>query len=181
MWTVDTPQYQTAYFDFKSKLEEVVPTIYAIKSYFEYPTIVHSVSSDRKTVEVTARLKTTDTPIDISTYEKASNGSPLTIQFSGNDLINLAISNQLTKDLFVIETVGIPILLVALVLVFGGLMSIIAPVCLVLWSIAAALAILHGMAQLINVTNFATNATTIIGRTIINSFNPSDASPKHHK
>lgn len=157
------PQYKAAYFDFKSKLVATVPTVYAIESYFEYPTIVHAVSLDRKIAEVTARLHTTSTPIEISTYDRAAEGSPLTIQFSGNDLINQAISNQLKADLFVIETVGIPILLVALVLVFGGLMSIIAPVCLVLWSIAAALAIIHGIAQSINVTNFATNATTIIG------------------
>lgn len=163
VWTADMPQYREAYEDFKKKLTLAVPTVYAIMSNFEYPNFLDSISPDRRVIKVTARLHPMKDTVKIETYRSVSAGNPLTFQFTGPDLLSDAAAEQLSADLQLIEVVGVPILLVLLIIVFGGLMSAIAPLCLACWTVSAALAILRGMAQCLRVSIFVGNSTTIIG------------------
>ena len=164
-WTIDQPEYKAAYEQFKSSLTSSIPRVYSILSYFDYPTEFKAYSTDRKRTLVTAHIQdaTNGPQIPLSTFQGTTVGNPLSFEFAGGTLASIAISSQLSTDLGKIEQGGIPVLLVILVLVFGGVVAILPTVCVVLWGLAMALAILRGIAQFYSVTTFATNATTIIG------------------
>lgn len=164
-WTIDQPEYKAAYEQFKTSLTSTIPRIYSILSYFDYPTEFKAYSPDRKQTLVTAHIynAVTGPEIPLSTFESTTTGNPLSFEFAGGTLASLAISNQLTTDLAKIEQGGIPVLIFILILVFGGIVAILPTICVVLWGLAMALAMLRGIAQFYSVTTFATNATTIIG------------------
>lgn len=155
-WTISTPAYNASYQEFKANLTSKYP-IDSFISYFDYPDFITSYSSDKRKVEVTARIKSgvTDT-ITYSQVQAATVGNPLTIEIAGYQLTSDAIVNQLQSDLVAIEEGGVPVLIAVLILVFGGILAILPGVCLVFWTLAGSLSVLYGIGRSYEVTTFAT-------------------------
>lgn len=160
-WTVDDPRFKQAYQTFKTTIESTLP-VYALLSYFDYPETVSNLSADRKHAKVTARTRN-DASITLKQYRATTVGNPLSFEFAGASLANLAVNEALAGDLVQIEGGALPVLVVVLVLVFEGVVAALFPIALALWTLACVLASLRAISLGFNVSNFTINATTIFG------------------
>ena len=155
-WTISTPAYNASYQNFKATLTSQYP-IDSFISFFDYPGFITSYSSDKKKVEVTARIRQgAANTVTYSDVQAATIGNALTIEIAGYQLTSDAIVNQLQNDLVAIEEGGVPVLIAVLIIVFGGVLAILPGVCLVFWTLAGSLAVLYGISRSYEVTTFAT-------------------------
>ena len=161
VWTVDMPEYKAAFEEFKGNLTTQLP-VYAVLSYFDYPDAVTDLSVDRRRAKVTAR--TLDDPnITLEQYQATTVGNPLSFEFAGADLANLAVNDALSTDLKTIEFGALPVLIVVLVFVFEGIVAMFYPIALALWTLACVLALLRVTSTGFHVSTFTIDATTIFG------------------
>ena len=161
VWTVDMPEYKAAFEEFKGNITTKLP-VYAVLSYFDYPDAVTDISADRTNVKVTAR--TLDDPnITLEQYQSTTVGNPLSFEFAGADLANLAVNDAVSTDLKTIEFGALPVLVVVLVFVFEGIVAMFYPIALALWTLACVLALLRVTSTGFHVSTFTIDATTIFG------------------
>ena len=161
VWTVDNPEYKAAFEEFKGNITSQLP-VYAVVSYFDYPDAVTDLSADRKRAKVTARTK--DAPnISLQQYQATTVGNPLSFEFAGANLANLAVNNALASDLQTIEFGALPVLVVVLVFVFEGVVAMFYPIALAIWTLACVLALLRVTSTGFHVSTFTIDATTIFG------------------
>lgn len=88
---------------------------------------------------------------------------PLNIDVGGTLITDIQFNEQLHADLLQAEMIGLPIVAVLLVIIFGGLVAAALPLLTGGVVIVGAFAIVRILANLTEVSSFATNVITIIG------------------
>ncbi|NMM91214.1 hypothetical protein B2J88_44100 [Rhodococcus sp. SRB_17] len=84
-------------------------------------------------------------------------------QFAGNTVVGVAFNNTLEKDLVVAEAIAIPITLVLLVFIFGGIIAAAVPVFVGVLSVMSALAVLRILTYFTDVSSFSINVASLLG------------------
>ncbi|MBM4475437.1 MMPL family transporter [Rhodococcus hoagii] len=84
-------------------------------------------------------------------------------EFAGGAVVGVSLSNRLQADLVRAEAIAIPITLVLLVFVFGGVAAAAVPVFVGLLSVLSSLGILRLLAGVTEVSSFALNVASLIG------------------
>lgn len=84
-------------------------------------------------------------------------------EFAGGAVVGVSLSNRLQADLVRAEAIAIPITLVLLVFVFGGLVAAAVPVFVGLLSVLSSLGILRLLTEVTEVSSFALNVASLIG------------------
>ncbi|WP_072687287.1 MMPL family transporter [Rhodococcus marinonascens] len=84
-------------------------------------------------------------------------------EFAGNSVVGVAFNNRLQHDLVLAEAIALPITLVLLIFIFGGLVAAAVPVFVGLLSIFSALATLRLLTLFTEVSSFAINVASLLG------------------
>lgn len=84
-------------------------------------------------------------------------------EFAGGAVVGVSLSNRLQADLVRAEAIAIPITLVLLVFVFGGVAAAAVPVFVGLLSVLSSLGILRLLTGVTEVSSFALNVASLIG------------------
>ncbi|MHA4849059.1 MMPL family transporter [Rhodococcus sp. MSC1_016] len=84
-------------------------------------------------------------------------------EFAGNSVVGVAFNNRLQQDLVLAEAIALPITLVLLVFLFGGVVAAAVPVFVGLLSIFSALATLRVLTLFTDVNSFAINVASLLG------------------
>lgn len=77
--------------------------------------------------------------------------------------LEAAISAQTERDLVTAEAISLPVVLILLVVIFGGVVAAALPVVVGGLSVLAALGVLHWIATLTTVSEFAVNVASLLG------------------
>ncbi|MDO8107808.1 MMPL family transporter [Isoptericola sp. b441] len=93
----------------------------------------------------------------------AAVGSTVTGQVGGTTLIVKEITDQVEKDLQTGEAIALPVALVVMVLVFGGLLSAGMPLAAAVASIAGGLGSVLGLSYLLEMDASVVNVVTVLG------------------
>ncbi|MEV0945917.1 MMPL family transporter [Rhodococcus sp. NPDC049939] len=84
-------------------------------------------------------------------------------EFAGNSVVGVAFNNRLQHDLVLAEAIALPITLVLLIFIFGGLVAAAVPVFVGLLAIFSALATLRLLSEFTEVSSFAINVASLLG------------------
>lgn len=84
-------------------------------------------------------------------------------QFAGNSVVGVAFTTRLERDLLFAEAIALPVTLVLLVFIFGGLVAAAVPVFVGVLAVLSALATLRLLTMYTEVSSFALNVTSLIG------------------
>ncbi|MDM7490267.1 MMPL family transporter [Rhodococcus sp. CSLK01-03] len=84
-------------------------------------------------------------------------------QFAGNSVVGVAFTTRLERDLLSAEAIALPVTLVLLVFIFGGLVAAAVPVFVGVLAVLSALATLRLLTMYTEVSSFALNVTSLIG------------------
>lgn len=87
----------------------------------------------------------------------------VTASVGGTVLINIAVNNQITKDLATADLISVPLAAAFLLLVFGSLIAALIPLAVGVFAIAGALALLRALTALTSISVFALNLTAGLG------------------
>ncbi|MDP1165499.1 MMPL family transporter, partial [Klebsiella pneumoniae] len=80
-----------------------------------------------------------------------------------NTVVGVAFNTKLEKDLVVAEAIAIPITLVLLVFIFGGVVAAAVPVFVGVLSVLSALAVLRILTLITDVSSFSINVASLLG------------------
>ncbi len=86
-----------------------------------------------------------------------------TVLVGGDDLAQRAFGDQAVRDLAVGESVALGLLIIALVVIFGGVVAASVPVAVAMSGISATLLALLGLSLLTTVGEFSVNIVTLLG------------------
>lgn len=87
----------------------------------------------------------------------------VTVQAGGSAMVFAQITDQTLHDVLIMESIAVPLSLLVLVWVFGGLLAATLPVVVAAAAIAGSLAVLRGITVFADVSIFALNLTTALG------------------
>ncbi|MDX5961904.1 MMPL family transporter [Rhodococcus opacus] len=85
------------------------------------------------------------------------------VEFAGGSVVGQAFNHQLQNDLIRAEAIALPITLVLLVFIFGGLTAAAVPVLVGILAVLGALATLRVLTMFTEVSSFAINVASLIG------------------
>lgn len=85
------------------------------------------------------------------------------VEFAGNSVVGVAFTQHLQKDLIKAEAIALPITLVLLFFIFGGLIAAAVPVFVGAMSVVCALAILRLLTEFTDISSFAVNVASLLG------------------
>ena len=139
------------------------PEVHTINSYYS----THSTDFiSHNGHETLALLQLTTKQSQTKSYDAIApliTSSVLHLEVGGSVIANQQFSDQVSSDLAHAESIALPITLLLLVLIFGGLVAAILPLLLGGVAIAFAFSLLHILASFLNVSSFAINVTSFIG------------------
>lgn len=84
-------------------------------------------------------------------------------QFAGGSVVGVSFSTTLQSDLVRSEAIAIPITLVLLIIIFGGVVAAAVPVFVGVLSVLSALAILRVLTTVTEVSSFSINVASLLG------------------
>ncbi|MBY6538771.1 MMPL family transporter [Rhodococcus sp. BP-349] len=84
-------------------------------------------------------------------------------QFAGASVAGVSFNTQLQSDLVRAEMIAIPITLVLLVVIFGGVVAAAVPVIVGVLSVAGALTVLRVFTEFTEISSFAVNVASLLG------------------
>ncbi|WP_179276694.1 MMPL family transporter [Rhodococcus sp. RS1C4] len=87
----------------------------------------------------------------------------VTSQFAGGSVVGVSFSTTLQSDLVRSEAIAIPITLVLLIFIFGGVVAAAVPVFVGILSVISALAILRALTVVTEVSSFSINVASLLG------------------
>ncbi|QVQ52418.1 MMPL family transporter [Spiractinospora alimapuensis] len=87
----------------------------------------------------------------------------VTVRIGGAAAMMSEMSEQAERDVIVAELVSLPLLLLFLVIIFGGLVAASMPLLLAVLAILGSLTALHALALVTDISVFAVNVATILG------------------
>ncbi|WP_435135406.1 MMPL family transporter [Actinacidiphila sp. bgisy144] len=90
-------------------------------------------------------------------------GHTLTVRAGGSAAVNAGMSKQVESDLFLAESIAIPLTLVLLLLVFGSVVAALLPLAIALVAVLGSFALLFLLGSVTSVADTATNLTTALG------------------
>ncbi len=87
----------------------------------------------------------------------------VTSQFAGGSVVGVSFSTTLQSDLVRSEAIAIPITLLLLIVIFGGVVAAAVPVFVGILSVVAALAVLRVLTMVTEVSSFSINVASLLG------------------
>jgi putative drug exporter of the RND superfamily len=87
----------------------------------------------------------------------------VTVRAGGDAMVNVEITEQSQRDLFLMESIAIPVSFLVLVWVFGGLLTAVVPVAVGGMAILGSLAVLRAVTSFADVSIFALNLSAAMG------------------
>jgi RND superfamily putative drug exporter len=132
------------------------------------PAAAHSfISEDGKTGLITAAISGGETNAQNNAKnlsdKLAHDRDGVTVRVGGEATIYWQVSEQTRKDLLLMESLALPLSFLVLVRVFGGLVAAALPVAVGGFAILGAMASLHAISLIANVSIFALNLTVAMG------------------
>ncbi|AOW92136.1 hypothetical protein BFN03_03915 [Rhodococcus sp. WMMA185] len=143
-----------------------VPT-FSITSYWTAPPATKQLMVSKDGTKATAAI-TVDpdagiTPANFNDLLPKLEIDGIDTEFAGNSVVGVAFNNRLQHDLILAEAIALPITLVLLIFIFGGLVAAAVPVFVGLLSIFSALATLRLLTLFTEVSSFAINVASLLG------------------
>jgi len=166
-WTVDNQLYIDAAALLKTQLRAKFPVSDFVDP-FSFSFLSALVSEDKHSAIISAKFPDyinnwVTPPYAPSDFEKATAGNPLTILWGGNLLAQIENSQAVNDGLAKIESGSVPVLLVLLVFAFNGVVAIIAPLLLIVWTIIFSFVGLRMVAIGFHVSTYSTQVCAIFG------------------
>jgi RND superfamily putative drug exporter len=162
--TIDSPELKTKVEKQLSGLPtDVVKTV---SSYWNIPQPNPFGSADRTKALVAITLQASDSNTQLKDFAKISDQlsvDGVKSQLAGQIPIQKTIGDMSGADLVRAETVSMPIVLILLVIIFGGLVAASLPVIVGALSIMGALGVLHAISLGTEVNSFAINVASLLG------------------
>ncbi|MGA9870431.1 MAG: MMPL family transporter [Rhodococcus sp. (in: high G+C Gram-positive bacteria)] len=84
-------------------------------------------------------------------------------QFAGGSVVGVSFSSTLQSDLVRSEAIAIPITLILLIVIFGGVVAAAVPVFVGILSVVSALAILRVLTSFTEISSFSINVASLLG------------------
>lgn len=162
--TIDTPVIKT-------RVETALaglPTdaVKTVASYYNLPQPNPFGTADKSKALVAITLQASDSNTQLKDFARISDQltlSGLETQFAGQIPIQKTISEMSGADLVRAETVSMPIVLILLVIIFGGVVAASLPVLVGGLAIMGSLALLHAISLATDVNSFAINVASLLG------------------
>jgi hypothetical protein len=148
---VETGIFSTEFSKFKNNLLTQIPQAFGLIDYFDYPKISGLISDDGTKAVVLFRGADS---VALTDLQKLTTGTNLTANFAGNTITNNEIGTDLSSDLVRIEIGSAPVLIFLLLFVYGGLVAMVAPIILSLWTLVLTLSALHAVSISFSVTQY---------------------------
>ncbi|MEO7261116.1 MAG: MMPL family transporter, partial [Jatrophihabitantaceae bacterium] len=159
--SVQDAQFRTAVQEVAAKLE-ASPSVAKVSSYYASgsPSMV---STDKHRTYLAIRLasKTSDDKATAVREDLAATG--LSTEVGGQRAIDLDIDSQIPSDIARAEMIGMPILLLLLILVFGSVVAAFMPVVIGAVAVLGAFAVVRVITMFTTVSIFSINIITILG------------------
>lgn len=165
--TVDDPAYRAFVESLTAELRRLDQTVGSVTNYYE--TGEESfVSKDRRTTILPATLKSNvvDAPEKVGPMLEAlegRSGEGFTVLAAGDGSIWHDGMAQYEKDMASGESIGIPIALIVLVIVFGAVVAAGVPVILALLGILVSVGVTAVLSTFLNIDSITINMITMIG------------------
>ncbi|MFD6858441.1 MMPL family transporter [Rhodococcus sp. NPDC060090] len=139
----------------------------AITTYWTAPPPTNQLllSTDGRSVAATITLGTNSgvTSADFQSALDKLEVPGVESQFAGNTVVSIEFTHTLENDLVKSEVIAIPVTLVLLVLIFGGVVAAAVPVFVGVLAIFSSLATLRLLSTVTEVSSYALNITSLIG------------------
>ncbi|QFG25005.1 MMPL family transporter [Actinomadura sp. WMMB 499] len=163
--TVDDPAYRTAV---EAALADLPAGEVASVATYWTTGAPQFVGEDRTATYAVLRLAGADDAEREESYAAieerlADVGGGLTAQVGGAVATNVAINDRVSEDIARAEMMALPVLLVLLVLIFGGLVAASLPLLVGGLAILGSFTALHVLTHFTDVSIFAVNITTFLG------------------
>ncbi|CAN5678993.1 MMPL family transporter [soil metagenome] len=163
---VDDPAVTTAGIELtESLLAE--PQVASAISYWSLEGAPPLRSTDGKSGIAVVDLEGTNDEIDEAAANiedsYAGERGPISVGIGGADAVDNAIGEQLESDLVLAETLAVPVTLLLLVVVFGGLVAASLPLAVAVVSVMGTFLALFVIAQVTDVSLYSINLTTALG------------------
>ncbi len=163
--TVSDPAFQQAVTSMLAKLK-AQSEVAGLSSYYDTQS-QDFVSFDQHSTYVPVQLAqpgaNTTKDQEYSAISSLFTATPLQVTLGGTLIANDQINAQISQDIERAEIFTFPILLVLLLLVFGGVVAALMPLAIGVVAILGALAIVHGLTLTTDVSIFALNIITGLG------------------
>ncbi|HNM77455.1 MAG TPA: MMPL family transporter, partial [Tepidiformaceae bacterium] len=165
--TVDDPEYQAFVNGLTGQVRGLEKTVASVTSYYE--TGEESlVSKDRRTTILPVSLKSTvvDAPQEVGPLLetlKENRGSGFTVLTAGDGSIWHDGQHQYEKDMAAGETIGIPIAIIILVIVFGAVVAAGVPIILALLGVLVAVGATALISRVFAIDSITINMISMIG------------------
>ena len=158
---VSDPRFRAAVQDVATKIR-ARPTVAAVTTYYE----THSsaqISHNGHETFLTVRMApgSSDGAAKKVRHNLAASG--LTSQVGGQRAVDLDINDAVPKDIERAEMIGMPILLIALLIVFGNVVAALMPVLLGGFAVLGAFMVVRIITLFTSVSIFSINIITILG------------------
>ncbi|MEV5825975.1 MMPL family transporter [Spirillospora sp. NPDC052242] len=163
--TVDDPAYRTAV---EAALADLPAGEITSTATYWTTRAPQFVSEDRTGTYAVLRLAGADDAEREESYDAIKDdltrvGGGLTAQVGGAVATNVAINERVSEDIARAEMMAMPVLLVLLVLIFGGLVAASLPLLVGGLAILGSFTALHVLTYVTDVSIFAVNITTFLG------------------
>ncbi len=165
--TVDDPEYQSFVNSLVAQVRGLDDTVASVTSYYELGD-ESLVSKDRRTTILPVALTSTvvDAPqevVPLLDTLKEHNNSGFTVLTAGDGSIWHDQQEQYQKDMEAGESIGVPVALVILVIVFGAVVAAGVPIILALLGILVSVGITAGLSRVIGIDSVTINMISMIG------------------
>ncbi|OLT30217.1 hypothetical protein BJF79_09970 [Actinomadura sp. CNU-125] len=163
--TVDDPAYRTAV---EAALADLPKDEVTSTATYWTTGAPRFVDADRTGTYAVLRLAGADDAEREESYEAIKDGltevgGGLTARVGGAVATNVAINDRVSQDIARAEMISLPVLLVLLVLIFGGLVAASLPLLIGGLAILGSFTALHVLTYMTDVSIFAVNITTFLG------------------
>jgi uncharacterized membrane protein YdfJ with MMPL/SSD domain len=164
--TVDDPTFRAAVEDHLANLP--AGQVAGVTTYWSAGQAPALVSKDRTSTYAVLQLVGADDDALMHNYEKVAprlHEAPagLSVQLGGNEAIASDITTQVGKDIARAETLSMPIVLVLLVVIFGGLTAASLPLAIGGLAILGSFTLLRLLSLATDVSVFSINIVTMLG------------------
>jgi RND superfamily putative drug exporter len=158
---VNTEEFKTNFYNYKSDLQSKIPEAFGIMSYFDYPYLSGLLSKDGFKTILTFRLNKPE-DFTIEDFKQVGRDSNFIIHYGGNDIVNTAVGDGLSQDLIASEIGSIPVLILLLFLAYGGVVATLPAILLALWTFIMTLAALNMVTEGFNVSTYVSHTVVYI-------------------
>ena len=161
-------QNTEGFYQLKHNLTTNLP-ITSVLSFFDYPDESQGlISINRKKTLIIGKLPQdiinciTNPKYVYKDFENQVGKNPLSVTFGGNFIGQGEVGMQIAKDLKALEDGEIPVLIFLLIVSLRGVVAILIPINLIVWTLVTSFTALRLVAIGFNVTSYVTDITLIL-------------------